>query len=93
LVTSDGKTEKERSETLKRKKSKRRARGSGKWQPFPTHFIGIQVAEQNIHDLVTEIQTDIVNKDERLCRANVPPETLHVTLKVLSLKENDQIKL
>ena len=91
---SDGGKEKKPSVASKKKqKNKRHAKENGGRRPFPTHFIGIRVAEQNIHDLVAEIQRDVVEKEEKLSGVLVDQATLHLTLKVLSLEGNEQINL
>lgn len=60
--------------------------------PKPNYFVAIRVSDLCIHSRVQTVQDTVVSHDERLEPALVPLETLHLTLLVIHLKNEEQIE-
>ena len=60
---------------------------------MPTHFVGIRVSEAtHIVDEIRSAQKSVVEQNGNLERAVVPVETMHVTLTVLSLNNDEEVE-
>ena len=59
--------------------------------PEPNYFVAIRLSDPRIHSRVQTVQDTVVSHDKRLEAALVPLETLHLTLYVIHLK-NEQIE-
>ena len=59
---------------------------------MPNYFIAIRVSNPVIHSGVKIVQDSIVSHDEKLKPALIPLATLHLTLLVLHLKDEEKIQ-
>ena len=96
-ITADKQKDKKPSKSLKKqKKSKEDTSKSDKKltrRLIPTHFVGFRVPESNTHAILSEIQKHMIEKDAHLTDAAIPLATLHVTLMILCLTDEQQVKL
>ena len=61
-------------------------------KPKPNYFVAIRVSDLCIHSRVQTVQDTVVSHDKRLEPALVPLETLHLTLLVIHLENEEQIE-
>ena len=57
----------------------------------PNYFVAIRVSNPDIHAGVKIVQDSLVTHDKRLKAALIPLETLHLTLLVIHLQDDEQI--
>ncbi|XP_061164116.1 A-kinase anchor protein 7-like [Saccostrea echinata] len=75
-------TNQEEQREKKRKKEKK---------PAPNYFLAVQVTEEEIKQNVREIQKVILEKEKNLSHAMVKTESLHLTLGVYHLEDQDRV--
>ena len=61
-------------------------------KPKPNYFVAIRLSDLCIHSRVQTVQDTVVSHDKRLEAALVPVETLHLTLLVIHLENEEQIE-
>ena len=61
-------------------------------KPKPNYFVAIRLSDRCIHSRVQTVQDTVVSYDKRLEPALVPLETLHLTLLVIHLENEEQIE-
>lgn len=58
----------------------------------PTHFLAIPLLSPSVSSAVQQVQTSLIAHSPELKRACIEPETAHVTLCVLTLKDKDAVE-
>ncbi|XP_063079856.1 A-kinase anchor protein 7 isoform X2 [Engraulis encrasicolus] len=76
----------ESEEDAEKKKKKKR-------QPTnrPNYFVSIPITNPEIRAGVEAVQAAVIQRDPRLSRALIPPATLHITLLVTHLENEEQV--
>ncbi|XP_057678308.1 A-kinase anchor protein 7-like isoform X2 [Corythoichthys intestinalis] len=59
----------------------------------PNYFVSIPITNAQISSAVTEVQESVLERDPRLSRAMIPIPTLHLTLLVTYLANQEQVDL
>ncbi|XP_065843026.1 uncharacterized protein [Oscarella lobularis] len=91
--TKESRTSKGKSKRSKRSKDSKSSSPPRHRRPVPTHFVGIRVSEAtHIVDEIRSAQKSVVEQNGNLERAVVPVETMHVTLTVLSLNNDEEVE-
>ena len=74
--------------------NEKRARNKSKKPktPPPNAFVSVRIPSMEIHDKLKEIQGSMLATDERARHVLVPLNKLHLTLMVLRLEEEEDIK-
>ncbi|XP_014662570.1 PREDICTED: uncharacterized protein LOC106805482 [Priapulus caudatus] len=55
----------------------------------PNYFVAIQVSSKEVHDAVKQVQDKLREHDAKLAAACIHPATLHLTMAVMNLAEDD----
>lgn len=58
----------------------------------PNYFLAIRVSNPQIHSAIKNVQDSITTHNEKLTPALIPLETLHLTLMVIHLENDEQIQ-
>ncbi|XP_050402086.1 uncharacterized protein LOC126818616 isoform X3 [Patella vulgata] len=79
----------------KKRKRKKKMDGKKEGKKYPTHFIALQIKDEEIHEKVKDLQSKLLESNIKYQKAVVSHEKLHMTLMVFHLTEEnmDQAKL
>ncbi|KAK6188432.1 hypothetical protein SNE40_004607 [Patella caerulea] len=79
----------------KKRKRKEKMNAEKVEKIYPTHFIALQIKDEEIHEKVKDLQFKLLKRNAKYRKAVVSHEKLHVTLMVFHLIEEnmDQAKL
>jgi len=61
-------------------------------RPRPTHFVAIPLLSPQVTEAIQQVQASLITHSPELQKACVEPETAHVTLCVITLKDRDAIE-
>ncbi|XP_013396984.1 A-kinase anchor protein 7 isoform X2 [Lingula anatina] len=97
--------QKKELQKAKKKKAQKRKQASGKREENegeadekkprrkpPNYFVAIQMSNQKIHSALKEVQKTILQKDKNISPAFIPIPTLHLTMIVLRLDEEEEMQ-
>ena len=62
-------------------------------KPRPTHFLSLRVKDKKIWETIETFQNKLITFDSKFESCQIPKHDSHITLLVVSLKQEEDVKL